>query len=688
MVVLAATLARAQPTPDSAGDPIADLIAQAAPADAVPARQTIAQPLTASEQALFAQALNAARKADISGARNAIAALNHPVAKKLAMWALVDANGESLSFSEVEQARRTMREWPRATRRHAHAERQLAVSGFTPAQTIAWFEGRDPQTAYGALALASAYRANAQADAAANLVRLWWRDKSFEIDVQRGMLARFADVLTVDDHVRRADTLLYGSQGPAAREMIALLPLDQQPLAQARIALRADAKDANDKFGTLTPEQATSPGVAFERAAYLRRRGLETAAIGQLDYFPRMLATGEQADRIWHERIRLTHFAIKNGDWAGAYKASANTGLTVGSDAADAEFYAGWIALTRLKDAPAAARHFAALGGIATSAVTKGRAAFWQGRAAEAMGDATAAQTFYRRGAEHQMTFYGQLSAEKIGLPMMLPNDPLITAADHARFESRDVVQAARLLWDQGQKNLFQVFVLHIDDQVPDTNEAALLVDLIRGYGDQDTSMKAVRAAAQRGLVLGDRGYPYRTPPEVADGAELALTMAITRQESGFDPLVRSPVGARGMMQLMPDTARITARKVGVDYAPNMLDEPEYNMRLGRAYLGGLVSRFSGSYVMAIAGYNAGPGRPAQWVSFCGDPRGGQADPLDFIECIPFGETRNYVMRVMEQMQVYRAKLNGGTAPVTLAGDLRRGSYGYPSLPAVDASEP
>jgi soluble lytic murein transglycosylase len=164
---------------------------------------------------------------------------------------------------------------------------------------------------------------------------------------------------------------------------------------------------------------------------------------------------------------------------------------------------------------------------------------------------------------------------------------------------------------------------------------------------------------------------------------EPALVLAITRQESGFDPMVRSGVGARGMMQLMPATAQIVARRNGMDYSPSMLDEPDYNMRLGSSFLGQLVSQFSGSYVMAVAGYNAGPGRPTAWSNYCGDPRGATTDPIDFIECIPFSETRNYVMRVLEGMQVYRAKLNGGSAPVTLSADLARGGYAYPASVAT-----
>jgi soluble lytic murein transglycosylase len=218
--------------------------------------------------------------------------------------------------------------------------------------------------------------------------------------------------------------------------------------------------------------------------------------------------------------------------------------------------------------------------------------------------------------------------------------------------------------------------VLYIDDTLPTVEEEALLVDLARAYNDPDLAMRAVRTAAQRGFILPERGYPILPWVDAPGGAEHAYTLSITRQESNFDPNARSNVGARGMMQLMPATAQIVARGLGDPYSAARLSEPSYNMRLGSAYLGQLVSRFGGSYVMASAGYNAGPGRPTAWTNQCGDPRGSSTDPLDFIECIPFPETRNYVMRTIETMMVYRARLNGGTAPLVLSAELKRGAYG------------
>lgn len=611
--------------------------------------------------------------------RMAMSSIQDPLSRKIALWALVDAGAESLSFFELDQARRDLSGWPRSTRRENAAEKALVTSGLDAQRMIAWFGGRDPQTAEGAMALAAAYQASGRGGDATNLIRRFWRDQVFELDAQRSMLARFGALLTPDDHVRRADILLYGAQGPAARDMVALLPYDQQATAQARIAFRSNASGANDLYAALTPAQQNSHGVVFERAAYLRRKGLDTLALSLVSQFPAPPPTEDASAAVWRERKQLVGSALKAGDSSGAY-AAANARLKGGSDAAESEFYAGWIALSRLRNPDVAARHFARIAEIGASPITRGRALYWQGRAAEAQGDRIAAQAFYAEGARYITTFYGQLAAEKAGITeIRLDKDPAITQADRARFEGRELVRAARTLIGIGARDQFRVFVLYIDDQLPSIEEEALLVDLARGYGDQDLAMRAVRTAAQRGFILTERGYPlldhHFTPGPGA--AETAFVYSISRQESNFDPNARSGVGARGMMQLMPPTAALVARQLGEPHSVDRLSDPSYNMRLGSTYLGSMVNTFSGSYIMASAAYNAGPGRPAQWATLCGDPRGAATDPLDFIECIPFSETRNYVMRTLETTMVYRARLNGGVAPLTLSSDLKRGGYNY-----------
>lgn len=673
-LVLAAATARAQPA-----DPIADLL-ENVPAEAPVAAAAVvhagAQTLSAADVAQLRRAIDSARRGDINGARAARDSLSDTLAREVATWVLADADGDSLGFGEIDAARRQLADWPRAVRRQASAERQLSTSGLTPTQVLAWFGDDDPVTAHGAMALASAEQSLGRFQDAQTLIRHWWRDKSFSADTQRDMLARFAGLLTQDDHVRRVDIMLYAANPAAARDLLPLLPPDEQQAAEARLALKANAANASDVVSALPADVANEPGVVFEHAAYLRRHNLDNLALALVKGFPRDLVTDDQERQVWAERRQLILVAMKQGDAKAAY-AAADGGFDDGIEAAESEFYAGWLALTRLNEPEVAMKHFATLDRIGASPITRARALYWEARASEAMHDDATAHSFYVAASAHSTTFYGQLAAEKLGHRLILASDPQILPEDRERFEARPAVQAARLLYDLGYRDLYRVFVVNLDDMLPTAADEALLVDMVRGYGDQELSMRVARAAAQRGFILPQRAYPMRIPPEVEGAPEPALVLGVTRQESGFDPNIRSGAGARGMMQLMPSTAAIVARRIGVSYSPGKLNEPDYNMRLGSSFLGQLVDRFSGSYVMAVAAYNAGPGRPTQWANWCGDPRGGSTDPVNFIECIPFSETRNYVMRVLENMEVYRAKLAGGATKITLAGDLRRGAYGY-----------
>ena len=339
VAAMASVAARAQPA-----DPLGDLLAsvnKSTPLDTPAPAHPLSHALSDRDVTLFRQAIDAAKRANVNEARTAIAGMTDPLARKTATWVLVDSCAESVGFYEVDNARRELAGWPRGAKRQAAAERLLETAGKTPQQALDWFAGAEPTTAQGAMALASAYRGLGRPGDATALIRHWWRDRSFEADAQRAMLSRFADVLTQDDHVRRADILLYGNQGPAARDMIALLSADQQTAARTRLALRAEARDATDLVATLPSDLAQSPGVAFERAAFLRRKGMDVQALSEVAYFPHEVATPDQGDRIWDERIHLMLSAIRSGDTHAAYAAAADSGLTAGQDAADAEFTAG-----------------------------------------------------------------------------------------------------------------------------------------------------------------------------------------------------------------------------------------------------------------------------------------------------------------------------------------------------------
>lgn len=629
-----------------------------------------------SQGALLRDALRAARSGDAQTVRALNERLQDPIARKIALWQLIDSAPTRLDFTSLNGALHDLEGWPRGWRRIFGAEKTIEAASLSPQSVMDWFAGRDPDTVEGAMALAAAYQSLGHADEAKDLIRHYWREHIFEVEAQNRLLSRFGGFLSAEDHAARLETLLYAQQGPATRAMMELTDADHRTLAEARIALRGERNDAPELVMRVSHDLSLDPGLAFDRARYYRRKNLTALAAEMLKNFPADTPDkADVADFIWSERRALMLSLIRAGDTEGAYAAATDTGLKAGPALVEAEFYAGWLALERMNNPVLADKHFATLLGVAQSAIGLGRGYYWRGRAATARGDNAAANAFYTKGSAYLTTFYGLLCAEAAGrTDVALGKDPEPTAVERKMFEGRDLTQALHRLAEIGEREAFRSIALAEADLVTSPGELALLVDLARQKGDQELALRVARAGNTHGLILPERAYPVRDTPQPPGAAEPAFMLAITRQESSFEPRARSSVGARGLMQLMPATAQGLARHLNLHYSPLLLDEPDYNMRLGGVYLGSLVTRFGGSYIMAAAAYNAGPGRPADWINGCGDPRGGAIDPLDFIECIPFTETRAYVMRVMENTAVYRARLHGGTAPLTIAEDLKRGA--------------
>lgn len=671
---LAAVLAVLAPVPQTA-----DLNRQPTPYVAS-AGTPQARLLSDADTALFRQGLAAARARDVTGARNAAASIGDPIARRLVEWALIDTSAEQLSWSELSQDVATLRAWPRADSRISAAEQALDRAAMGPDAALAFFAAGQPTTVQGAIAFAEALDQRGRSAEARVLITEWWRTRSFEEANQTRILGRWGSILTMADHEARLAMLLSGPHGPATRAMIGLVSPERQTVANAVLALRS-AYSPDAIVAGLSPAQAMDPAVVLERVRLLRSANRETEGFALLSALPPAPSHSDGQNTLWSERRNYFLDALERREWNAAYHAMAGHGFPGGERKVDAEFFAGWVALTKLADPARAAGHFEALRQSSSTPITQGRALYWLGRAAEARGDQAAARGFYEGGARHIQTFYGQLAAEKAGITTLtLPGDPAPGAADIAAFEANEVVRATRILGETGEFSLYRVFAYHLDDTVPGIMDLALLMDMTRGYGDGFAAMMVGRAASQRGFLMPERQYPVRLPPVVPGAAPVEFSLAITRQESSFDPRARSSADARGMMQFLPATASGVARRLGMPYSADRLWDPDYNMTLGSYHLGELMNRFSGSMLLTTVGYNAGPARPPQWIARCGDPRGGTAgggvDPVDFIECTPFTETRNYMMRVMENMAVYKARLNGGSAPLTTSADIARGSSG------------
>lgn len=653
-------------------------VAQTSPSGAL--TSTLSPFVAAPDPAAVEAALRAAKAGDGARVQAILASTSDPLARKFALWAMADATPEFLSWPQADAARRDLADWPRPSRRQTAAEKLLDQSGMSPRAIIAWFHGAAPETPQGAMSLATALRSDGQIDSAAAVIRHAWRNTLFDPTTQQLMRSRFSDVLTTADDEARVDLLLYGSPGEDIEALLPRLPPDRQAVARVRIALRRGDTTATDRLAALPVVDQSDPGIIYEQLLALEARGDANNALSLIGSLPQTLPSEGAAERLWRHGYLVIQ-ALQSGDGARAYQAATHSGLTSGLAATEAQFFAGWIALSYLKKPSLADAHFARLQDLSQSPITQARALYWRGRAAEAAGDPLAGQLFFAQAAQFPTTFYGQLAAARAGQTKInLDRDPVVTPLARADFEARDAVKATRLLANLGNRDGFRTFVTSLSLSLPDAVSEAQLVDLALGQGEQELAMRVVRNSAKRGFILPERGYPIRTPPSGAAGApESALILGITRQESSFDPLAKSGAGALGMMQLMPATARLVARRSGL--GSGRLEDPDYNMLVGSTYLGQLVDQFSGSYVLATAAYNAGPGRPTQWTGLCGDPRSSETDPLDFIECIPFSETRDYVMRVLEATQVYRARLNGGSAALTLREDLKRGAYGFHAIP-------
>ncbi len=625
-------------------------------------------PAAAQHRTEIRDAMTSVRAKDWSGAAKAVRNTDQ-VAQDIVEWHRLRAGKGGPDAVLAFLDRRG--DWPGLP--YLRKQSEAAFGDVSTKMALSFFVHGAPQTSEGALAQARLLEAEGEDGTAQAGIVQAWRTLPMQKDTHALYLSRYGTLLK-PHHTARLDAMLWKNWTSNAHAMYPLVSDGWVALAKARLGLRAMAKGVDGLITAVPNDLQDDPGLAHERFVWRHRKDRNDSAIELILSRSRAGSLGEASE--WAPRRRsLVRNQMRAGNYKTAYALAATHGLTpdAGYAFSDCEWLAGYLALRFLNNPEDAAVHFLRFAQTVETPISLGRAGYWMGRAYDAMGDTQTAQQAYEAGGMHQTSFYGLLAAEKAGMAA----DPALSGREefgdwrNAAWTTSSVHKAAKMLLAAGELDLAERFWVHLSES-QDRVGLGQLGQMALDLGQPHIAVMLSKKMVRNGVTLPGPYYPLHPLLDQKLPVPDELSLAIARRESEFDPVVVSHAGARGLMQLMPGTARDVARDIGEIYSlPSLTSDPAYNARLGSAYLAGLAQQFDGNIIMVSAGYNAGPHRPTRWMGANGDPRGGTVeDMIDWIEMIPFNETRNYVMRVSESLPVYRARLGKNPHPVPFGQEI------------------
>ncbi len=616
----------------------------------------------------FRSALAVLSAGDASSAYSLAATLPSVVERQAIQWAAIYNHRGKIDYRAIQKFAVEAPDFAATSLYQTRLEQSLLEAAASPLDIIAALGNSKPITVDGQIMLATAYLDAGQRSTAEKLIQSIWIDNFLTEDQEVTIMHGLGSLLTSETHWQRAMHLMMHDRARASERLMEFLTPAQQSLVTARAAVSRKADNAKALLDAVPVELQANPVFIFSRAQRARQFELWQSAIDWLTKAPQASA---DADEWWYERRALMRRLLDVGNAQLAYLAAE--GYQNGSAArmVDAQFHAGWIALSFLNEPAMAAQHFTEMAKYATLPDTIAQANYWLGRAEDEAGHAAAAKLAHERAAPHGTTYYGQLARAELGLPSVNMRPLPFWADSEAVFDTQKPVQAIRLLAANGQTALARLLLREFGTTRQKPAELVLAAKLAQEIGAQQIAVAIANAAALKGIPLDPYNFPeLAASADYALPADRAAVFAVIRQESMFQVDAVSPVGARGLMQLMPGTAQDVAKMVGEDYSPaRLVTDAEYNLLLGSTYLAKQLSRYNGSLVLAAAAYNAGPGNADKWIKAYGDPRADNVDPVLWVELIPFQETRTYVKRVLGNYLVYRERL--GHKPLTLHQALR-----------------
>ncbi len=611
----------------------------------------------------FVDALALLKDKQFADAYEAARALDSDVERRTVQWAAINYGNGAISAEAVKRFEADAPDFV-APIFKTRLEQALIKAAAPDADIIKYLGGAMPSTLEAQMALANAYLADGQTKRAAAIAREIWVGQFLDQASETRVLDTLGALLTPEDHWNRAMHLMMHDRATATERLFQFMTPAQKSLAVARNAVSRNGKDAKKLLDAVDTTMQGNPIYNFSRAQRAVQFELWDDAIAFLDKGKG--ASDPDAAEWWYVRQSLTRLMLNKGDPKRAYLASA--GYADGPDGrvVEAQFHAGWIALSFLDDAKAASQHFARMAEFATLPDSVTQANYWLGRALARNGDATGAERAYAIAATYPTIYYGLLARDELGLkPVELRAMPAWQDSQ-AIFDQRETVQAVKLLIANGETDKASTLLRNVAQSLSSGGELVLAAKLAQTFDAHNLAITIADIADKRGVPMDLFSFPKDgLPSNKIASIDKAAVYAVARQESRFQVNAISSAGARGLMQLMPGTAKDTAKKIGLDYsAAKLTSDPDYNTQLGASYLGDQLSRYDGSLLLAAAAYNAGPGNANKWIEAYGDPRAEKVDPVVWVELIPFAETRKYVQRVFGNYLVYRARLGGSEISV------------------------
>ncbi|WP_068083113.1 lytic transglycosylase domain-containing protein [Polycladidibacter stylochi] len=636
----------------------------------------LAQAQAHSNELALSNLIKSAQSKDLARAFFYRSQLTDTLDIKIADWWLIAYAGDKLPPRFIAEFAAKHPSWPTPKLMRAKGEASLAAANLPPRQVVAAFGRTRPETVTGKLLLAKSYLKIGNSNAAYTILQKIWFTQTLDLETQSSLLKASGSLLNAQDHYRRAVMLIMTGYFTQAKALFPYLTKQQENLLIATTSALSGQKSAHNKLKALpNADHYLAPYIYSMVKAAREAEDYPTAA-KWLEALSAEQERNTAPDEWWVQRRVISRHLAEEGNYRGAYAIAAVHQATSKSSQVEAEFHAGWYALTGLNDAKTATIHFTKITQLAQMPVSLSKAHYWLGRCAEKLGQTQKAIQSYTRSAVYQTTYYGQLAQAKLGrTALSLPNTISISPEDASSFNNNEIVKAIYRLKAADMHNSTVRLYASLAKSLKTPGQLALLTNLAMANQMPQWALMAGKLTAIESPKMATLAFPLvKLPRSVANisHVELPVIYAISRKESAFNPAAKSRVGALGYMQLMPSTAKATAKKLGLRYSRQKLtQDPAYNATLGAALLHELIDEFNGSYILAFAAYNAGKTKAYEWINRFGDPRNPQVDPINWVEKIPYGETRNYVQRVLESIQVYRYKLDN--QKLAIINDLTRG---------------